>query len=81
MVNRRISTITAAQLRAARGWLKWSQDELAERSGVSKSSIVQFELERSVPYSGTMETLQHTFEAAGIEFLFDGPVAKGIRIL
>lgn len=80
MVNRFPGAITAAQLRAARGWLKWSQDDLAERSGVSKSSIVQFELGRSVPYSETIDTLRQTLETAGIEFLFNGNVAKGIRI-
>lgn len=80
MVNDDRATITPAQLRAARAWLKLTQDELVQMSGISKGAIVQFELERSVPYSGTTETLRRTLEAVGIEFLFDGVVAKGVRI-
>lgn len=80
MVNSPPEAINAAQLRAARAWLKWTQDELAARSGVSKSAIVAFELARSVPYSETSDALRRTLEAAGIVFLFDGMLAKGIRI-
>ncbi|WP_456654417.1 helix-turn-helix transcriptional regulator [Bradyrhizobium sp. JR3.5] len=42
--------LSAAQIRAARAWLNWTQDELARRSGVSQKSIARYESELSVPY-------------------------------
>ena len=70
--------ICAAQVRAARAWLNWTQDELAERSGISQKSIARLELERSVPYASTLVKLRQTFEAAGVQFQFDGMIGKGI---
>ena len=61
--------MTAAQCRAARALLKWSQRELAERSGVGVTTIRTFETDVTAPYESTIEILHDTFEAAGIEFL------------
>lgn len=69
--------IAPAQLRAARAWLGWSQDELAIKSGVSKHSIARYERGRSVAYDNTLARLRGALEAAGIHFHFDGPM-KGI---
>jgi transcriptional regulator with XRE-family HTH domain len=71
--------VCAAQVRAARGWLNWSQDDLAARSGVSLKSIARYEAERSVPYDKTLAKLRTTFEQAGVTFLFDGTIGKGVR--
>ncbi|MBS8259350.1 XRE family transcriptional regulator [Roseibium polysiphoniae] len=70
--------INAKQCRATRAWLSWSQDELAERSLVSKRAIAGFELEKTVPHDRTLRDLQRAFEDAGITFLMDG--AKGIGL-
>jgi len=70
--------ICAAQVRAARGWLSWSQDDLATRSGVSLKSIARYEAERSVPHDKTLIKLRATFEEAGVVFLFEGAVGKGV---
>jgi transcriptional regulator with XRE-family HTH domain len=72
--------ITPAQVRAARAWLNWSQNDLSARSGVSQRSIARYELGRSVPYADTLASLRAAFEAAGICFQFDGMSAKGIGI-
>jgi transcriptional regulator with XRE-family HTH domain len=69
--------IAPTQLRAARAWLGWSQDELSLRSGVSKHSIARYEQGRSVAYDGTLAKLKSTLEAVGIHFHFDG-ATKGI---
>ncbi|MCK7473392.1 MAG: helix-turn-helix domain-containing protein [Rhodopseudomonas palustris] len=66
--------VTPAQVRAARAWLRWSQDDLSVRTGISKRSIARYEQEQSVPYQETVENLRRTFEAAGIEFQFVGMV-------
>lgn len=75
------SLICPAQVRAARAWLNWTQEELAARSGVAQKSIARYELERSVPYASTLVRLQETFEAVGAQFEFDGMTPKGIRFL
>jgi transcriptional regulator with XRE-family HTH domain len=72
--------LNAQQIRAARGWLGLSQEELAQLSGVAKRTIARFEQEISVPYERTLRDLQQCLEERGIEFLFDGPRGVGIRI-
>ncbi|WP_309943217.1 helix-turn-helix domain-containing protein [Tardiphaga robiniae] len=69
--------IVPAQLRAARAWLGWSQDELALKSGISKHSIARYEQGRSIAYDDTLAKLKGALEAAGINFHFDG-ATKGI---
>ncbi|MGB3445826.1 MAG: helix-turn-helix transcriptional regulator [Xanthobacteraceae bacterium] len=78
MVNASVPVITPAQLRAARAWLQWSQDELSDRSGVSKRSIARYEQGKTVPHSETLTALQRTFEATGVHFEFVGMAGKGI---
>jgi ribosome-binding protein aMBF1 (putative translation factor) len=80
MVNA-VTIVTPAQIRAARAWLGWSQDDLSARARISKRSIARYELGKSVPYPETLATLQRTFESAGIHFEFVGMVGKGISAL
>lgn len=72
--------VNAEQIRAARGWLNLSQDELAQRSGVAKRTIARIEQEVSVPYDRTLRDLQSCLEDLGIEFLFEGPKGVGVRL-
>lgn len=67
------------QCRAARAWLGWSQEKLAEKSQVSKRAIAGFELGTTVPQERTLRDLRDQFEKAGIEFLSEGPIGVGIR--
>ncbi|WP_334488937.1 helix-turn-helix transcriptional regulator [Bradyrhizobium algeriense] len=70
--------LSPAQVRAARAWLSWSQEDLSIRSGVSHTSIARFESERSVPYDGTLTNIRNALEAAGINFRFAGALGTGI---
>lgn len=81
MVDRRVlkELLTPAQVRAARAWLNWSQEDLSERSGVSQKSIARYEQERCVAYANTLAKLRQAFECAGVAFEFDGMAARGIR--
>lgn len=72
--------VNAEQIRAARGWLNLSQDELAQRSGVAKRTIARIEQDVSIPYDRTLRDLQSCLEDMGIEFLFDGAKGVGIRL-
>lgn len=58
----------ATQCKMARAGLGWSLTELAERSGVSISSIAKFERGESNLIRANLAALQSTLEAAGVEF-------------
>lgn len=76
--------ITTAQIRGARGILNWSQADLAERTGISATSIGSIENGVSTPRANTLATIQKAFEDAGIEFLgLDGVKLRSgnIRVL
>ncbi len=46
--------ISPEQSRAARGWLDWSQEELAKRANVSLSTVRDFEKGRRVPIGNNL---------------------------
>lgn len=56
----------AEQLRGARGVLDWNQQELADRSGVSKSAIVNLEKEKAEPEASTLRKLKNALEKEGV---------------
>jgi DNA-binding XRE family transcriptional regulator len=66
---RRLRTRAAEQSRAARGWLDWSQEELAAKANVSLSTVRDFEKARRVPIAKNLAAIQAALEAAGIAFL------------
>ncbi|GLS20706.1 transcriptional regulator [Labrys miyagiensis] len=67
-----------SQVRAARGLLNLTQQDLAELSQVSLRTIVQ--LERGNKVSGSVLTaLQLSLEAAGVEFIPDNGGGAGVR--
>ena len=74
--------ITGAQIRAARGALRWSIDMLAEKAGLAPRTILRFEQVDGVPpsRSSNLEHVRKILEAAGIEFVGDPNDAPGIRL-
>ena len=58
--------IYAAQIRAARGLLNWSQWELARRSGVSQQSVTRIENGTMDPRFSTMAALYQAIRSAGV---------------
>jgi DNA-binding XRE family transcriptional regulator len=75
----KIGMVTRQQVRAARAWLNWSQDTLAEESGVARRAIQDFESGKRVMHERTLRDLQQTLERIGIEFIFNGERAVGIH--
>jgi transcriptional regulator with XRE-family HTH domain len=70
--------LTAAQCRAARGLIGWSQQQLATASKVAKPTIANFEAGKSTPYERTAKDLVAALEAAGVEFTNGGQ--PGVRL-
>jgi transcriptional regulator with XRE-family HTH domain len=70
--------ISAAQLRAARGLLGWSQEDLARESTIGRATIADFESGKRQPYETTLATLRAALEAAGVEFTNGGQ--HGVRM-
>jgi len=70
----RLGMLTAEQSRAARGWLGWSQADLASRAGVSLSAVRDFEKGRHKPIRNNLAAMLQVFEQAGLrmEFADDG---------
>ncbi len=62
-------SITTAQIRGARGILNWSQQDLAQRTGISATSIGSIENGQTTPRESTLSTIRRTLEGAGIEFI------------
>jgi len=72
--------VTAAQCRAARGLLDWSQQKLADRAGLGIVTIRQIEVGITDPRRATLAVLKQAFERAGIEFIDENGGGPGVRI-
>lgn len=59
------------QSRAARGWLAWSQADLATIAKVSISTVRAFETGRHVTTAANLDAMRRAIETAGIVLLFD----------
>ncbi|WP_091681548.1 helix-turn-helix domain-containing protein [Methylocapsa palsarum] len=64
--------MTPEQCRAARGWLDWSQGDLASAASVSLSTVRDFEKGRRVPIPNNLGAMQAALEGKGIGFVDDG---------
>lgn len=63
------SGLTFKQIKAARALLDWSQEDLAEASGLSCATIRKLELGNISPRDETNIALRKAFEDAGLEFI------------
>jgi transcriptional regulator with XRE-family HTH domain len=66
LASRRVAS--AAQCRAARALLDWTQTVLAQRAGVARKTVADFELGRRTLHRRTIIDITTALEAAGVEF-------------
>ena len=72
--------LTPETLRAARALLRWSREDLAEKSGVAAVTIKGFEILGADSKNSTLNKLRRALEQAGVEFLYpDGVKGEGVR--
>jgi len=69
--------ISAAQIRAARALVGWTQAQLAANSGLSEISIQNIEKGATDPRASTLAAIERALEAAGVEFTNGG--RPGVR--
>jgi len=75
-----MSRLSPEQCRAARGLLGWTQEELAERAKVSRSTIRDFENERHSLNPGTAAQVVAAFEDGGALLIPSGDAGPGVRL-
>ena len=73
--------IVPALCRAARGYLGWTQEQLAMHANVSAVTIRNFETGATAPHRATLGMIQAAFESAGVEFLPDTGTGAGLRFI
>jgi len=73
-------SLNAAQCRAARALVSWSQDKLATESKVAKATIANFEANRRTPYDRTIADLREALERAGVIFVEENGEGPGVRL-
>ena len=61
-----LDMLAPEQSRAARGWLNWSQEELARRANVSLSTVRDFEKGRRTPIGNNLAAMRSALETAGM---------------
>jgi DNA-binding Xre family transcriptional regulator len=74
--------ITTPQIRAARALLRWSANDLSDKSGVGISTIKRLEVMDGVPAINisTMVAIQSALENAGVEFVGSPDDRPGVRL-
>jgi transcriptional regulator with XRE-family HTH domain len=70
----------AAQCKAARALVGWTQQQLAAEARVGVVTIHQFETGVSQPRRATVDAIKRTLEVAGIEFIDANGGGPGVRL-
>ena len=73
-------TILAAQIRAARGLLRWTQGWLAARAGLSVVTLNMIESEQVAPRARTLDAIRRALEREGVRFIGDAESGVGVLL-
>jgi transcriptional regulator with XRE-family HTH domain len=74
--------LTSAQIRAARALIRWSAQELAEKTAVGVTTIRRAELTASETKLTRVndQAIRRVLEAAGVEFIDENGGGPGVRL-
>jgi len=64
---------------AARGLLKWTQDDLAKACQLHRATVSGFESETNIPSEDSIERIRLALSVHGIEFYNGG--SPGVRLI
>jgi transcriptional regulator with XRE-family HTH domain len=73
-------TFVAAQCKAGRALLGWSQGDLANKASVAVSTVADFERGQRSPVPNNLEAMRRALEAEGIQFAQGGAVIRASDI-
>jgi hypothetical protein len=74
------TALTAAQCRAARALIEWTQAQLSQSAGIDIQTIVYFERRFRQADETTRRRLRATLEAAGVIFIAENGGGAGARL-
>ena len=72
--------VTSAQVRMARAALEWTVRDLAEATGLHRNTITNLEVGRYGGDPETLEIIEKTLIAAGIQFIDENGGGAGVRL-
>jgi transcriptional regulator with XRE-family HTH domain len=72
--------MTPAQCRAARAILNAEQSEVADRAGIARATVIDFEKGIRTPRPATIAAIRAALEAAGVEFIAENGGGAGVRL-
>ena len=81
-VNKARKQLTSAQLRAARGLIRWSAEDLARETALSVTTVRRAELtegETSMTAANDL-AVRRALEAAGVIFIDEDDEGPGVRL-
>ncbi len=74
------TALTAAQCRAGRALIEWSQEQLAAAADVSVSTLADFEKRFRAPGENARRRLREALEKAGVVFIAEDDAGAGVRL-
>ena len=74
------TALTAAQCRAARALIEWSQAQLSQSAAIDVQTIADFEKRFRAADETTRRRLRATLEAAGVVFISENGGGGGARL-
>jgi len=72
--------VTSAQVRMARAALDWTVRDLSEATGLHRNTINNIEVGRYAGDPKTLEIIERTLRAAGVEFIDENGGGPGVRL-
>jgi hypothetical protein len=81
-VNKAPKPLTSAQMRAARGLLRWSAEDLARETALSVTTIRRAELteEKTSMTAANDLAVRRALEGAGVQFIDENGGGPGVRL-
>lgn len=74
------TALTAAQCRAARALIEWSQAQLSQAAAIDARTIADFEKRFRAADETTRRRLRAALEAAGVVFIAENGGGAGVRL-
>jgi len=80
MITLSDAKILSAAIRAGRGALNWSQQELAEKAGTALPTVARIETGVTSPKVHTLSLLISALEKGGVSFDWTQPNGFGLKV-